>query len=44
MKYVTTATAIALLAGVVIGIANFSKIPVVYSLAKKLPGSTPAAA
>lgn len=43
MKYVTVATAVALIAGIIIGTAYGEKIPVVGPLAKKLPGAKPAA-
>jgi hypothetical protein len=45
MKYVAGATSVTLLVGVIIGIAYGAKIPVIHSLAQKLPGATaPAAA
>jgi hypothetical protein len=39
-KYLTVATGVALLVGIVVGIAYGPKIPVVYPLAKKLPGAS----
>jgi hypothetical protein len=45
MKYVTVAASVTLLVGVIIGIAYGTEIPVIHSLAQKLPGATaPAAA
>lgn len=40
MKYVTTATVVALAVGVVLGIAYGDKLPVVPALARKLPGAS----
>ncbi len=39
MKYVTTATVVALLAGILIGTAYGRKLPLVATVASKLPGA-----
>lgn len=40
MKYITVATAVALAIGFVLGTAYGDKVPVIYPLAKKMPGAS----